>query len=85
MQFLGCPSSDGHGWGAAAGGHGRGVYRSDGGDVDVRGRRLVRLRHLAQRGCRNGACSQLVDSLLAVSLVLVTLVRLGDMRGVRWF
>ena len=49
MQLLDGPSSAGHAWAAAAGEHGREVYRHDDNNVDIQQQRLVRLQHLAQR------------------------------------
>ena len=49
MQLPDGPSSDRHAWAAAAGEHGREVYRDDCNNVDIQQQRLVRLQHLAQR------------------------------------
>ena len=49
MQLSDGPSSDIHAWAAAAGEHGREVYRDDNNSVDIQQQRLVRLQHLAQR------------------------------------
>ena len=43
MLLLDGPSSDRHAWAAAAGEHGRGVYRDDNNNVDIQLQRLVRL------------------------------------------
>ena len=47
MQLPDGPSSDRHAWAAAAGEHGREVYRDDNNNVDIQQQRLVRLQHLA--------------------------------------
>ena len=47
MQLPDGPSSDRHAWAAAAGEHGREVYRDDNSNVDIQLQRLVRLQHLA--------------------------------------
>ena len=49
MQLPDGPSSDRHAWAAAAGEHGREVYRDDDNNVDIQQQRLIRLQHLAQR------------------------------------
>ena len=49
MQLPDGPSSDRHAWAAAAGEHGREVYRDDDNDVDAQRQRLTRLQFLAQR------------------------------------
>ena len=49
MQLPDGPSSDRHVWAAAAGEHGREVYRDDDNDVDAQRQRLTRLQFLAQR------------------------------------
>ena len=54
MQLPDGPSSDRHAWAAAAGDHGREVYRDDNNNVDVQMQRLVRLQHLAQREIEAG-------------------------------
>ena len=54
MQLPDGPSSDRHAWAAAAGEHGREVYRDDKNNVDVQMQRLVRLQHLAQREIEAG-------------------------------
>ena len=54
MQLPDGPSSDRHAWAAAAGEHGREVYRDDNNNVDVQMQRLVRLQHLAQREIEAG-------------------------------
>ena len=43
-----------HAWAAAAGEHGREVYRGDNNHVDIQLQRLVRLQHLAQREIEAG-------------------------------
>ena len=37
-------------WAAAAGEHGREVYRDDDNNVDIEQQRLIRLQHLGNRG-----------------------------------
>ena len=54
MQLPDGPSSDGHASAAAAGEHGREVYRDDDNNVDIQLQRLVRLQHLAQREIEAG-------------------------------
>ena len=54
MQLPDGPSSDRHAWAAAAGEHGREVYRDDNNNVDIQLQRLVRLQHLAQREIEAG-------------------------------
>ena len=54
MQLPDGPSSDRHAWAAAAGEHGREVYRDDDNNVDIQQQRLVRLQHLAQREIEAG-------------------------------
>ena len=54
MQLPDGPSSDRHAWAAAAGDHGREVYRDDNNNVEVQVRRLVDLRRLAQREIEAG-------------------------------
>ena len=54
MQLPDGPSSDRHAWAAAAGEHGREVYRDDNNNVDIQKQRLVRLQHLAQREIEAG-------------------------------
>ena len=54
MQLPDGSSSDRHAWAAAAGEHGREVYRDDNNFVDVQVQRLVRLQHLAQREIEAG-------------------------------
>ena len=49
MQLPDGLSSDRHAWAAAAGEHGREVYRDDDINVDIQQQRLIRLQHLAQR------------------------------------
>ena len=49
MQLPDGPSSDRHAWAAAAGEHGREVYRNDDNNVDIQQQRLVGLQHLPQR------------------------------------
>ena len=49
MHLLDGPSSDRHAWAAAAGEHGREVYRDDENNADIQQQRLIRLQHLAQR------------------------------------
>ena len=48
------PSSDRHAWAAAAGEHGREVYRDENNNVDIQLQRFVRLQHLAQREIEAG-------------------------------
>ena len=48
------PFSDRHAWAAAAGEHGREVYRDDNHNVDVQVQRLIRLQHLAQPKIEEG-------------------------------
>ena len=48
MQLPDGPYSDRHVWAAAAGEHGREVYRDDNNNVDIQMQPLVRLQHLAQ-------------------------------------
>ena len=47
MQLPDGPSSDRQSWAAAAGEHGREVYRDDNKNVDIQMQRMVRLQHLA--------------------------------------
>ena len=54
MQLPDGPSSDRHAWAAAAGEHGREVYRDDNNNVDIQQQRSVRLQHLAQREIEAG-------------------------------
>ena len=54
MQLPDGPSSDRHAWAAAAGEHGREVYRDDNNNVDIQLQRLVCLQHLAQREIEAG-------------------------------
>ena len=54
MQLPDGPFSDRHAWAAAAGEHGREVYRDDNNNVDVQMQRLVRLQLLAQRKIEAG-------------------------------
>ena len=54
MQLPDGLSSDRHAWAAAAGEHGREVYRDDDNNVDVQMQRLVRLQHLARREIEAG-------------------------------
>ena len=49
MQLPDGPSSDRHAWAAAAGEHGREVYRDDNNNADAQMQRLVRLQQLALR------------------------------------
>ena len=49
MHLPDGPSSDRHAWAAAAGEHGREVYRDDDNDADAQRQRLIRLQHLAKR------------------------------------
>ena len=49
MQLPDGPFSDRHAWAAAAGEHGREVYRDDDNDADIQRQRLNRPQHLAQR------------------------------------
>ena len=49
MQLPDGPSADRHAWAAAAGEHGREVYRDDDNDVDAQLQQLTRLQLLAQR------------------------------------
>ena len=53
MQLPDDSSSDRHAWAAAAGEHGREVYRDDD-NVDIQMQRLVRLQHLARREIEAG-------------------------------
>ena len=53
-RVMTSPSSDRHAWAAAAGEHGREVYRDDNNNVDVQMQRVVRLQHLAQREIEAG-------------------------------
>ena len=52
--------SDRHAWAAAAGEHGREVYRDDNHNVDVQVQRLIRLQHLAQPKIEEGWQSPVV-------------------------
>ena len=54
MQLPDGPSADRHAWAAAAGEHGREVYRDDDNDVDAQLQRLTRLQLLAQREMAQG-------------------------------
>ena len=54
MQLPDGPSSDRHAWSAAAGDHGREVYRDDNNNVEVQMQRLVDLQQLAQREVEAG-------------------------------
>ena len=54
MQKTDGPSSDRHAWAAAAGDHGREVYRDDNNNVEVQMQRLVDLQQLAQREIEAG-------------------------------
>ena len=54
MQPPDGPSADRHAWAAAAGEHGREVYRDDDNDVDAQRQRLARLQLLAQREMAQG-------------------------------
>ena len=54
MQLPDGPSSDRHAWAAAAGEHGREVYRDDNNNEDIQQQRLVHLQHLAQREIEAG-------------------------------
>ena len=53
MQLPDGPSSDRHAWAAAAGDHGREVYRDDN-NVELQMQRLVDLQQLAQREIEAG-------------------------------
>ena len=54
MQLPDGPSSDRHAWAAAAGDHGREVYRDDNNNVDVQMQRLVQLQQLVRREIEAG-------------------------------
>ena len=54
MQLPDGPASDRHAWAAAAGDHGREVYRDDNNNVEVHMQRLVDLQQLAHREIEAG-------------------------------
>ena len=82
MQLPDGPSSDRHAWAAAAGEHGREVYRDDDNNADIQQQRLIRLQHLAQREIDAGWQPPVVkfqpgSDDVVVEMVRAQLVRLG--------